>query len=98
MRTYIYRKLIIGIHKSKLIFGVFDSLGPLCAFPRGWAIYLGPYMNNFGTFAHKYHCTITYAGVAQGPGNLEKVPEEILALFPGDSRSFFPEKPIKFQN
>ena len=38
-----------------------------------------------------------YAGVAQGPGNLEKVPEEILALFPGDSRSFFPEKPLKFQ-
>ena len=36
-------------------------------------------------------------GMAQGPGNLEKVPEEILALFPGDSRSFFPENPIKFQ-
>jgi hypothetical protein len=35
--------------------------------------------------------------MAQGPGNLEKVPEEILALFPGDSRSFFPEKPLKFQ-
>ena len=38
-----------------------------------------------------------FAGMAQGPGNLEKVPEEILALFPGDSRSFFPEKPLKFQ-
>ena len=41
---------------------------------------------------------IEFSGMAQGPGNLEKVPEEILALFPGDSRSFFPEKPIKFQN
>ena len=40
---------------------------------------------------------IQYSGMAQGPGNLEKVPEEILVLFPGDSRSFFPEKPLKFQ-
>ena len=39
-----------------------------------------------------------HTGVAQGPGNLEKVPEEILALFPGDSRSFFPENYLKFQN
>ena len=30
VRTYIQQKLIIGIHKSKLIFGVFDSPGPLC--------------------------------------------------------------------
>ena len=35
------------------------------------------------------------AGVAQGPGILEKVPEEILALFPGDSRSFFSRKTYK---
>ena len=33
--------------------------------------------------------------MAQGPGNLEKVPEEILALFPGDSRSFFSRKTSK---